>query len=172
MSTLYEYYNINDDDAFYDLNYHIGQTFTPLLAHTITSVKLKLYRTGIPLLITVNVRATDGDGMPTGPVLCSGTSDGSTLTTDTGGEWREISLGSGYALAANTKYAIILPKRGDVDNRIWWRRDRTDPTYTRGNPVYSADNITWDADLEKEYMFEEWGDPIVALPRSRGFIIG
>jgi len=83
-SHLYEYYNTGDDSSqsVYGSNWY-AQTFTSSIAHTITSVKLKLYRTGSPGTVTVSIRATDGSGHPILPDLCSGTTDGNTLPTAT-----------------------------------------------------------------------------------------
>ena len=83
--SIYEYYSTGDDAAasIYG-NTWDTQTFTPSVAHTITSVKLKLYKTGTgPGTITVGIRATDGSGLPTGSDLCSGTTDGNTLPAAT-----------------------------------------------------------------------------------------
>ena len=80
-ASVYEYYNTSDTSVasiwgdIWD-----AQTFTPSVAHTVTSVKLRLYRIGNgPGNITVGIRATDVDGLPTGSDLCSGTTDGNTL---------------------------------------------------------------------------------------------
>jgi hypothetical protein len=80
-ASIYEYYNTGDTSVasiYGDI--WDAQTFTPSVAHTITSVKLKLYRIGNgPGTITVGIRATDVDGLPTGSDLCSGTTDGNSL---------------------------------------------------------------------------------------------
>jgi len=174
MATLYEYYNTGDD-AYWGGPYgaHWGaQTFTPATAHKITSVKLKLFRIGSPGTATVSIRATDGNGLPTGADLCSGTIDGNTLTTNEAGLWYEITLGAGYNLAASTKYAIVVRQNGDADNHVGWRGDWTNPTYAGGSFAQSADSgATWSAGTDIDFMFEDWGTPL-AVPRSFGFIIG
>ena len=93
-STLYENYNTGDDAALgiYGAIW-AAQTFTVGAAgHTITSVKLLLYRYGSPGTVTVSIRATDGNGHPTGSDLTSGTTDGNTLPTGSPSELREITL--------------------------------------------------------------------------------
>ena len=333
-SHLYEYYNTGDDSgqSVYGSNWY-AQTFTPSIAHTITSVKLLLYRSGSPGTVTVSIRATDGSGHPIGPDLCSGTTDGSTLptatttsqtrlptgdqsysgtwdkttdmysyvdddpwndgdttyllhgttagyalftfssfnvpagsvitslavtysardntsgtnnlraalrvnntdylTTDVGTnpgtsyadrtvtfstnpangsawtvddingagasplqafgvrssdanpairitavravvnyytpEWREITLGSGYALSASTMYAIVVrAPNGNSSNRLYWRRDASSPTYGGGCREGSTDSgSTWTSNTARDMMFEEWGDAApVATPQS------
>jgi len=174
MATKYEYFSSGDDagTAFFS-PYFKGQTFTPSTAHKITSVKLKLYRIGSPGTITVSIRATS-DGKPTGPALCSGTTNGNTLTTNTAGEWREITLGDGYDLSASTMYAICVDMvDGDSSNTGRWRGDYTSPTYAGGSMVYTSDGGTnWRVNDAWDMMFEEWGEAIAAVGRSFGFIFG
>lgn len=162
-ATLYEYYNTNDDNglAVYPPRV-LGQTFTPSEAHKITSVKLLLYRLGSPGTLTVGIRATSG-GEPTGGDLCSGSTDGDTLPTTSPYEWREITLGDGYDLDADTQYAIIIKAPdGNSTNSVWWRKDASDPTYAGGLALYSVDEVTWYTYATQDYMFEEWGE--VAAP--------
>jgi len=161
MSILYEYYNTGDDNYAHCYGvYWEAQIFYPVAAHTITSVKLKLYKAGNPGTVTVGIRDVYVAGSyPIAPDLCSGTIDGNTLTTDTAGAWYEITLGAGYNLAASTSYAIVLRATGgDVDNHIHWRLDSTSPTYTNGWRLYSEDSgSTWTTVGTQDYMFEEWG---------------
>jgi len=157
--TLYEYYNISDaalaslEGAFWQ-----GQTLTPRAAHTVTSVKLLMYRHGSPGTVTVAVKAVDGAGLPTGADLCSGTTSGDTLPVDYGGEWREVTLGAGAALSAATKYAIVVKAAaGDGNNYVRWRYKSPGP-YPRGAHVFSSDGgTTWEEDTSRDLMFEEWG---------------
>jgi len=157
---LYEHYNTGDDDVLYahdDL--WQAHTITPLESHKIKLVKLKLYRTLSPGTITVSIKATDGSGHPTGEDLCSGTTNGNTLTTDTDGEWREITLGDGYNLSEGTKYAIVVRALdGDGSNHVGWRLDGSSPTYTGGNAEYSIDGgSNWLSNNTRDFMFEELG---------------
>lgn len=162
---LYEYYNTGDDGSatVQGINWY-AQTFTPSVAHKITSVKLKLYRTGSPGEITLSIRATSGNH-PTGADLCSGTTDGDTLTTDTAGEWREITLGAGYDLVAGTKYAIVVRVlTGDIDNKAHWRWDATSPSYTRGNLELSLNSgSSWTSYTGHDLMFEEYGEKPITI---------
>jgi hypothetical protein len=173
LDPLYEYYNTGDDDFIpsYDGRW-LAQTFTPSVAHTIASVKLKLSRYGSPGTVTVGIKATDGSGHPTGSDLCSGTIDGNSLTTVTTGAWYEITLGSGYALSASTKYAIVLrAPNGDSSNQCRWRRDISSPTYAGGCYEYSTDSgSTWTS-YDYDTMFEEWsGEPNISVsPTSYDF---
>ncbi|GAI59207.1 unnamed protein product, partial [marine sediment metagenome] len=166
MATLYEYYNTGDN-SFTNVRSAdwAAQTLTPATAHKITSVKLKGYRIGFPGTITVSIRATDGSGHPTGGDLCSGTTNGNTLTPSSPGEWREITLGAGYDLEASTKYAIVVrATAGDVDNYFIWRL-HIGGTYAGGNVEISANSgVGWSAEGALDAMFEEWGEPVVTAP--------
>ena len=139
--------------ASYSLNQNaasatwLGQTFTPSVAHTILKVGLKLAKWGLPGIVTVSIRATDGDGKPTGSDLCSGTINGDTLVDEGGTEvaqWYEITLGSGYALSAGVKYAIVI-RAVDASGgaSVSWRYG-TSSGYAGGQRTISADSgATW-----------------------------
>jgi hypothetical protein len=156
---MYEYYNTGDDNHvwLYGTTW-VAQTFTPSVAHTITSVKLKLFRSGSPGIITVSIRATSG-GQPTGGDLCSGATTGNTLTASAPGEWRDITLGSGYGLSASTTYAILVRATGgDASNYLWWRVDGSSPTYGGGMYLLSFNSgSSWTSGSSYDLMFEEWG---------------
>lgn len=159
-ASIYESYNTGDDaqGSIYGNRWRV-QTFTPSVAHTISSVRLMLFRENSPGTITVGIRATSG-GQPTGPDLCSGTTDGDTLPTGSPYEWREITFTSGYGLSASTQYAIVVrAPTGDVNNCAWWRVDASSPTYGGGNSLYSDDGGTNWIVLTSDSMFEEWGNP-------------
>jgi len=71
-ASICEYYNSGDNSASnIQGNLWRAQTFTVNeTAHTITVVKLKLYRdSGTVGTLTVSLRATDGSGHPTGSDL-------------------------------------------------------------------------------------------------------
>ncbi|MBA7648963.1 hypothetical protein ES703_56755 [subsurface metagenome] len=170
----YESYEEGDNTAYYIYGATWkAQTFTPTQAHTIVSVKLKLYRKGSPGLVYVGIKAIDGAGKPTGDDLCSGTIDGNPLTTNTAGQWYEIELGSGYPLAAETEYAIVVHIiGGNADNALYWRMDTTG-TYPRGVYEHSGDyGVTWTITTSRDYMFQEFGKeagipPVIGLIHIR-----
>lgn len=175
MATLYEYYNTGDDHRIscYGIDW-VAQTFTPATAHKITSVKLLLYRLGSPGTITVGIRETDVEGHPTGDDLCSGTTNGNTLPTGSPYEWREITLGDGYNLDADTKYAIVVRAvDGDTSNRLQWRWDETSPTYAGGYVETSDDSgSTWESYTDADLMFEDWGEPLGVTHELAGVAAG
>ena len=154
-----EYYTTGDDiyGSLWGTSWK-AQTFTPSQSHEVLRVKLKLYRYGFPGTVTVSIRATDGSGHPTGNDLCSGTTDGDTLTTDSEGEWREIIFASGYNLAANTKYSIVARASGqESSDDARWKEDWSSPTYPGGCLETSGDSGgSWSSYTTSDMMFEEW----------------
>ena len=112
-SNLYEYWNTGEDNAVgFHSNYWFAQTFNATSDHSVTSVKLLLWRVGTIGTVTVSIRATDSGGHPTGTDLTSGTIDGNTLTTTPWGLWYEIAL-SPYDLTKDTK-------SGSSCSRVSW----------------------------------------------------
>lgn len=164
-ATLYEYYNTGDTGGLYAAygSCWAAQTFTAESDHTVTSVKLKVY--GFPSVgeVTVSIRNTDGAGHPTGSDLTSGTTDGDTLTTNTDGEWREISV-TPYSLTSGTKYAIVVrapDATGSGYSGLYWRFD-TSPSYAGGRWERSLDSGnegTWTVPFDADLMFEVWSEP-------------
>ena len=141
-----------------------AQTFTPAVAHTVTSVRLELEKIGNPQgNIIVSIRATDANGAPTGTDLTSGSIPCSNLKNIA--SWYEFDMSSGYALQANTQYAICWSApSGDNADEIGYIVN-CKGVYASGSVFqsYSAgisnswgviSNGTWDA------VFEEWGTGI------------
>jgi len=153
-----DYYITGDNGGsdFTDTTW-FAQTFTASISYNISSVKLKLYRTGNPNTITVSIRAVDGSGHPTGADLTSGTTDGNTLTGGTSGEWREITFGSSYGLTSGTKYAIVIRCAPDPAHTAGWRRNSAG-AYTGGNYESSTDTgSSWTTSSGIDFVFETYG---------------
>ena len=164
MTTKFEYVDdlfVGSNGLFADT--WMAATFTPSVPHAITSVKLLLWRVGTPASVQVSIRATDGglpSSAPTGADLCSGVTNGDTLTTDTAGEWREITFPIPAALKADRSYAIVVraPSGSDPLNVIWWRRSNTG--YAGGGRWDSLDaGVTWPIGQSADMGFEDWGAP-------------
>lgn len=122
------------------------QTFTPTEDYDVSSVILKLYRTGLPGLLSVSIRATDDGGKPTGPDLHAGTFDGNEITTDTDGE--EITFSFSGALVNGDKYALILKAPTNERTYVNWKVDKVDGGYSGGSTYISIDGgVTWTIDF-------------------------
>jgi len=161
-ATLYEFYTSGDDSAhpIYGANWG-AQTFTPQQeGHLISSVKLKLYKTGSPGpgTVTVSIKSVDGSSEPTGSDLASGTYDGDTLGA-TPGALVEITFTTPYALTVGTEYAIVVrATSGLITKFVGWRNDVGDGTYSGGSMCVSTNSgSTWTVASGYDFMFEEYG---------------
>src|SRR3990167_8363294 len=162
--TLYERSNSADDSnaSIGGSTAWEGQTFTPSIQHTVTSVKLFLYRDDgvLPGTVTVSIRNTSA-GLPTGADLVSGTFNGDTATTSGAGNWEEFTFtGSTTQLAASTTYAIAI-RVSAATAQI--KSKATNPgQYTGGTAVSSGDSGgTWTVYGNGfDYQFEEYGYPL------------
>ena len=138
----------------------LAQTFTPVRAHRITSVRLLLnkeigvYDAGP---VEVSIRATSG-AHPSGPDLCFGSTDGDTLKHEPSREWREIFFEGGCDLQAYVKYAIVVrAPSASYESHPQWRRE-FNATYPRGNFEFSSNfGVTWASAPNDDMIFEEWG---------------
>lgn len=157
--TKFEYYSEAHASAagIYDSIYY-AQTFTPSISHVSTKVKLLLHRIGSPGTVIVSIQGVDVSDHPDNNDLCSGTTDGDTLTDDSEGEWREIVLGDA-GLFEGTKYAIVVKALGgDSSNRLNWKRDAFEPTYEGGcQESTGSHGGTWNSFFGYDFIFEEWG---------------
>ncbi len=168
MATKYEYYTAGQDGnyEFFEGVYWTAQTFkVGAVAHSITSVKLQMFRAGSPGTITVGIRAVDGSGHPTGADLTSGTTNGNTLTTNSAGELREVAV-TELALSPNTTYAIVIrAPSGNASNFANLNEDGSSPTYADGNLENSSNSGgSWTARTAGDGMFEVWGNLVIVPP--------
>ena len=171
---LQESYNTGDDGyVSIDQGHWESQTFTAGSDYDISSVKLLLYRTVTysPGTVYVTIRATAPSGAgraPTGSDLASGTTDGSTLTTNEAGEWREITFGSPLSLTNGVEYAIVVVCDNAANFALKWRGKSTG-AYANGNRASSSDGSSW-TESTRDNMFETWGDASVTYSELSGTI--
>jgi len=157
-SSLFENYTTGDD-AYYSIYefYAYSQTFTPIIPHNITSIKLLLYKIGLPGIINIDIKETDGVGKPTGAALTTGTINGNTITSSILGLWYEISLTS-HQLNTGTKYAIVLSLPAYVSGSIRWRYDDSSPAYVGGSALFYDWTVpSWTIFSSDDCMFKEYG---------------
>lgn len=173
MSRIYDQ-NSNADDttggAFGDGGNDIGfQTFTPSVSYSVESISLKMYKPGTGTVgdITLSLRLVDGDDKPTGGDLITGTTPGDTLTTDSGGEWRQVSLSAAYEITAGTKYAIVVRADGCDESRNVTCRCTADNVYTNGKGGRSTNGGTsWTVYSSTDLVFKVYGSAIIAPPTT------
>ena len=138
-----------------------GQVFIPYRGHEIDKVDLKLWQNGTPGTLTVEIRAVGLDSNPVGPVLASGTLDGTTITGDSRAtaSWETITLGVPVWLYPGLKYAIVCHGTGTTGlNCINWCYNTPNP-YLKGGMTESGDaGDTWTGESGTEDMlFREYG---------------
>ena len=170
--TLYENYTTGANAAADVSHYWYAQTFTPSIAHTIIKVGLKLYREGLPGTLTVNIRATDASGHPTGPDLCSGSLYVDTIPTSFAtADWFDIYLVGSACLSAGTKYAIVA-KAPDMGTPIvrWCDDNSGSASYIRGNGEYGGPTGTSWQTGTFDMMFKEWGPDDSSIPTLKAEI--
>lgn len=171
-STMYEnYYDPAEwGGGFYTgSSYYYGQTFTPSVSHNITSVDIRLKRTGTPGgTLTATIYATTAGGAPTGAALDSGTYAGASVTTSF--SWVSFTMaGAGtVSLTAGTKYAVVVTVAGGGGDNIapnwyvWGGGSCATGTYTGGD--YVADDGGWIVYSGYDLGFREYGDPLIFAP--------
>jgi hypothetical protein len=159
-SSLYENYVTGGDttSSVYGDRWR-AQTFTPSTNHTITSVQLLVYRIGSPGTVTVSITAVDGAGKPTGSDLAYGTTNGDTLTTNSGGEWRSTTFSMVATLTASSQYALVVKVlNGDASNYLVWLNDGSSPSYSGGQDVFTnTGGPPWSVVPTTDWMFKEYG---------------
>jgi len=146
----------DSNTACYDSNY-VAQTFTiGSSGITLTSIKIKVKRTGTPGAITIGVYAVDGDSKPTGSALDEETLDYTDLIDDGDTEW--ITLPVTYDLSSETMYSLVVSvSGGDTDNK-YDVRTVSAGGYDDGNILTSDDGgSSWTASSE-DIVFELFGD--------------
>lgn len=165
--TQYEHYTTGETGSFaaYGVNLLDGQTFTAESDHTITSIKIKVYRKGSPGTVYLYLCGTTG-GHPNGyDIKRTGSFNGNTITNNSAGEWVTISVAS-YTVTSGTKYGLVLKaSSGDIDNCIYWLYDADSPTYTGGNFEYTTDGgANWTSYTSADYMFDIYGENLIDPP--------
>lgn len=159
----------NNRDNIYGSSRFEGQTFTIGTTATdgnynITSTKWKIWKTGSPGTITAVLKAVDGDGLPTGSDLSTGTYAGNTLTASSAGEVIEISMSS-YEMQETTQYAIYLKATdGDSSNKIGSKFNYQGNPYSGGTWIAtSSGDGGWGIQSStSDFYFEVYGTAATA----------
>lgn len=124
--------------------YWKAQTFTTAGAFSAEQIRLYLGRLGDVGTVTVSLRATDGSGHPTGADLATATIASDQITNN---GWYTLTLSSSVALAAATKYAIVVraPSATYPLNYLNWPTSAPQQgDYAGGNHERSSDSgVTW-----------------------------
>lgn len=172
--TLYEEYTTGKSD--YQSTYGVqwrGQTFTVGTTGAdenfdLTTIQQLIWRVGSPGTVYITLKAVDGSHLPTGAVLSSGSYDGDALTTDTAGEWKEITM-SAFECQASTEYAIICNIEGGSDSqKVCFASDHVGATYAGGNLIQSANSgVDWTLYAGQDHLFKVYGTGAAPPPTGQ-----
>lgn len=148
-----------------------GQTFTTgaTTPHTISEVRMKLYRVSEPGTFDVYIYDTDGTN-PEGSAIGHGEIDGDGLTDINTGNWYTIDLDESVTLFTNTTYALVgKAQYGDGSNYVMWRAD-TGNGYAGGAEQYSSNGgSSWSTVGANDFMFEIKGLPALEIIGAKVF---
>jgi photosystem II stability/assembly factor-like uncharacterized protein len=145
------YYSMADNQTWR------GQTWTAASAYTLTGCQLRFYRVGAYSgNVEICIRATDGGGLPTGGNLASFTLDGSTITTNTSGDWVLRYFDSTMEITQGVKYVVLVRPLGVGLIRI---RGSSGGGYGNGGHVYTFNGGTdWAESGTADLPFAMWAE--------------
>lgn len=138
----------------------VGQTFRvgttgTNQGFTIHTVSFKMSRIYHPGLVSVSLFNVNETGLPTGPILASGSIDGETVPYNR--TWVNITM-SPYHLAANTQYAVVMKVPGSSSDYLYLWEDHVAPAYSGGSLIISHDDGMTFSGLSADALFRIWGD--------------
>lgn len=147
----------------------VAQIFTSeATAHSVTSIKLELKRTGSPGLVHVSLRAVAA-GVPTGSDLTTGVLNATAMSTAY--KLQEFTM-TEYALLPATDYAIIIQLDGGVaaTDFINWHQDSGGGGVTAGFGLHShTSGIAWTSDTPADYLYEIYGNIVMQVKGANVF---
>ncbi|MBA7521982.1 hypothetical protein ES705_14103 [subsurface metagenome] len=153
----FEYYITGDTDGLpCYAQYYVAQTFTPLLAHDITYVRVKMGRMAATSgTVTVQIKETVG-GKPFGPVLATGSVLTQIFPVHPSYAFKRVDLVAPVSLDDGKMYALVISNTQSSPGATW-RADMSPEGYTRGTSVFSSNyGVSWTI-YAYDQMFEEWG---------------
>lgn len=109
-STLKDSYDVGTPDGGNTTGeqYYSGIVFTAGSSYTLNEISIRAYRTNTGHTIDIDLTSVVDNKPDMTSVLSSGTIDGTTLTTDSAGDWYLSTLSSGVSISASTQYAIVV----------------------------------------------------------------
>jgi hypothetical protein len=133
---------------------YLGQSFIPASTHNLGKLTIKAQRGGNPGTLTIEIRAVDINGKPTGSVLGSTTYNANTISNSTF-ETVELLFSTLVNLNSGNKYGYTLHcSAADPSNYLMVAGNQSGYS---GDIVYSADGINWNLDNLTDFIFEDFG---------------
>lgn len=159
FGVLFENYAVSNEDGTRQV---FGANWMAMIikantGHTLTGLKLPLFRVLDPGDVTVSIQALSG-GDPDGTDL-------SVITFDAVDRLGIVEppvplvaiVMPPVVLTVTVSYAIVIRAQGDASNLVGWNLDGSTPGYTDGNREDSADSgASWSAQAA-DFCFEEYG---------------
>ncbi len=168
-AVLYEYLSSGSDNCTvdtYSANWGY-QTFTTSQAHTVSSVRLYIQRTGNPGTVTTSIKRTTG-GIPTGTDLGAATYNGNNFATSP--SWYEFAFSPEIRLESSTQYAVVVRAiDGSAANKVEWCMVNAGGL-ANGNAGYSTDSgSSWVSLAPADHLLEIWGYPCLGIEDAKVF---
>ena len=141
MTTLYEYHHDSTSNYFTYASLIIAQQFTVGAVganedNTLTSIHIRGYRVGNPGTVTLNIHNVDGESMPTGGPISTGSFNGNEIGTEM--QTIEVSM-TPVVLSASTMYILTVSAgEGDIENHFGWGTS-TPSCFLAGTEILMAD---------------------------------
>lgn len=174
MATEYERYTeactspaVVYGTKFAGMQFTVGNTGDNV-AHTLESITIKWVKDGSPGDATIELKAVDVNGYPTGDVLYSVTVAEADIPSSVTTE--NIAFTSGSAsLSASTMYAFYMKcPTGNTINRVCVYFDNDIGTYSGGDRIASTDSgSTWNTGAVDDLYFRLFGDPVTLVPAKQ-----
>jgi len=167
----FEQYTVNDDFNFkvYSTQW-AAQPFMPLVDHRCASVAVKIWKTGSPGNLTVELRgvkSTYDRKVPGDTVIATGTIAEASIPAASPGSFITCTFGTPVDLYAGHIYFVVLHCGGNSSNYVNWRYDYGGATYERAIRLAASSNtrylssgdsgVSWSENLGACCMFQENG---------------
>lgn len=151
-----------------------AQTFTTMITHNVSSIRIFGYIVGDPIYITLDVMEVTTSTYPSksfvaNNVWYSGVNErsekqliSSNFTTDSSGSWIEFVFDKPFKLIGNTTYAIVVSsQKGTMNDNYQWKWDTATPaTYDLGSAWINTNggaDKSWVQQTNHTFMFEVYG---------------
>jgi len=167
MSTKYDYF---DGTAAADYSAAINattdwaaQTFTGSATYSITSAKWYLGKTsGADIgTVTCSVKATDGNGHPTGNDLASGEVNSDNIPAVGSQDWVEFTFTSPTDIISGTKYALVIRVSNAAASRVLYPSYEQVDGCANGNYEFSVNSGgDWTAQSGYDFFFQTYSSLI------------
>lgn len=170
--TLYEYLNTGGDavgDDIYAGNWAYMQFTVGTVAHSLDFTNIYVIRTGAsPGDAVLSIKHADAANKPTGADLDVITLDADLFSAAL--DWVKFDFPNDITLEAGESYALVLRcPNGTAANYLEWRWDAGGGLASAIAGKSTDSGITWTAEGTADYLFENWGEPVLEVLNAQVF---